>query len=194
MNTNTKIILDVNGVIMSGVVPLVVRFCLMETLRFRMNPFVFLSLMYKATFRTGKLTSREKLHVAAFSRTPYYEKMKFLPGAVETCRRLMTDFPGGVHICCANSFSADSDCRFAQFLTRKIGQFADIHFVSPLGTKADYYRTIRDKFPAANIIVADDNARHIEDARRLWLDVRFINKRRGYRDLEHAFYGNNGCK
>lgn len=194
MNPDTKIILDVNGVIMSGAMPVVVRFCLGEILRFRMNPFVFISLMYKAAFRTGKLTVREKSHVVAFAQTPYYKKMKFLPGAVETCRRLIAECPGGVHICCANSFSPDSDYHFAQFLTQEIGRFADIHFVPPLGSKADYYRTIRDKFPTVHVIVVDDSARHIEDARRLGLDVRFINKQRGYRNLEQAFYGNGGCK
>lgn len=192
MKTNTRIILDLNGVIMGSPVDLVMKFCAAQVVRGKMNPFLFLGIMKKAKNNTGQMTSREMAYIDSFVATKYYDKIKFLPGAIETCRRLIGDYNGAVHVCTAGALSDVAARGLRNRLYENIGGFNEVYFIPPLGSKKDYYAYVSALYPDDNVIVVDDSLRHINSARDLGLDTRYINKRNGFRDLNAAFYGNTG--
>lgn len=191
MANQTRIILDLNGVIMAGVNGLILKFCLGQILRGKMSPRTFAIIMRKAIRNTGDMTSRERAYIDAFVETKYYNKIPFLPGAVSVCNQLIDDY-SSVHICTAGALSDTAKQGFRRRILENMVAVSEIYFIPPLGSKADYYRQVKNRFPDDKIIVVDDSMRHIKSAREIGLDTRYINARNGFRDLNAAFYGNPG--
>ncbi|MCL2331778.1 MAG: hypothetical protein FWC61_04550 [Proteobacteria bacterium] len=117
----------------------------------------------------------------------YYEadqhiKTPFLPGAVNTVKNLLKNHP--VHICSANKYSCKSDKKYADYLTKEIGNFEEIYFVKPSESKSGYYESVKERFPDDEIIVIEDSGRHINDAESIGLKTLKCDRKIGIAGLK----------
>ena len=189
-NKTTRIILDLNGVVQRRPMSQVLKFGLWEMIRLKLSPMTFINIICKLARGGEKPGPAEMEFVRRFYDKDQHIKMAFLPGARKTVKKLLEKY--SVYICSANACSAESDKRYADFLTKKIGKCTDIHFVKPGETKLDYYRQMKASYPNDEIIVVDDSKRHIDAAQSIGLSVRWINKKHGYKNLNAAFFGDGG--
>lgn len=194
MTKDTKIILDLNGVVQEHAMPTFRKYGL-QLLRSReMSLKVFFSMFVKVLKNQGAFTADEQKFIDMFYTGGYHIEIPFLPGAVQTVRQLMVDYPGGVYVCSANAYSDAIDARYADYLTQHIGKFEEIYFVKPMAPKIEIYRDMHRRFPDSEIVVVDDSRRHIAEAKSLELDTRYINKKNGFANLHDAFYRQNRQK
>lgn len=182
-----RFILDLNGVVQEHAFSTFIKYGMTQVLKGQVSPMAFFLMMQKVSKNNGIITPQEQKHIDTFYQEHHHINIPFIPGAIDTVKKMLEKHP--VHICSANAYSINVDNAYKEYLTQKIGNFTDIHFVKPFAPKIEYYKQVKKQFPDDIIIVIDDSEKHIKEAEILKLETCYINKYNGnnYKNLAHAY-------